>query len=229
MSDRDPQPTFIKRLDAANVPGARTAPAAERNQAVIIETLRGALDQAGIVQGRALEIASGTGQHVVAFAEAFPDIHWQPSDCDMPALESITAWRDHARLGNIAAPLRIDLGEPDWRAGLDAPVDLMVAINLLHISPWEVTQGFLAGAGRLLSETGIAFVYGCFKRDGDWISDSNRAFDANLRGNDTRWGVRDTADVTAEAQRHGLAVRETIAMPANNTVMVFGQNAAHIV
>ena len=229
MSDHKTRRPFIHRHEAVHVPGARTAPSAERNQAAIIEMLRGALGQAGVSRGRALELASGTGQHVVAFAEAFPNLHWQPSDRDDEALASIAAWHAHAGLDNITAPVRIDLGEENWHRAVDAPVDLMLAINLLHISPWAVTQAFLSGAAGLLGEGGIAVVYGCFRRDGDWVSDSNRAFDASLRGKDSRWGVRDTRDVDAEAARHGLAVRDVIAMPANNTVMVFGQRTAHIV
>ena len=220
-SDNSPKP-FILREAAGD--GARlNAPAAERNQQPIIETLSRALNDAGL-SGRqllALEIASGTGQHVAAFAKAYPDIHWQPSDGDGQALASIAAWRNHAKTDNIAEPIHLDLLAPRWTQIIEAPLGLIFASNLLHISPWEVTQSFLAGAKALLAPDGIAFVYGCFSRDGDWVSDSNRAFDESLKSRDPRWGLRDTADVAAEAARHGLAVREIVAMPANNTVMIF--------
>ena len=222
-SDDSPKP-FILREAAGD--GARLkAPSAERNLAPITETLTRALADAGLadIPMRALEIASGTGQHVAAFAKTFPHIHWQPSDGDAQALSSIAAWRDHAGVGNIGEPVHLDLLAPDWTQAIEAPVGLVLASNLLHISPWEVTQSFLAGAKTLLAADGIAFVYGCFKRGGDWVSDSNRAFDESLKSRDPRWGLRDTVDVAAEAARQGLAVREVVAMPANNTVMVFAR------
>ena len=219
--DHPPKPFLIRH--AAGDGGRLNAPSAQRNQAPIVEALARALADAGHAATplRALEIASGTGQHAAAFAAAFPAIRWQPSDIDPLALASIAAWRADAGLSNLAEPIRLDLGEPDWTSAIDAPLDLMVAINLLHISPWQVTQSFLAGAKALLAPGGIAFVYGCFIRDGDWVSASNRAFDESLRSRDPSWGARDTADVTAEAARNGLAVHEVIAMPANNTAMVF--------
>ena len=200
----------------------RVAPAALRNETAIVRALATVLEDAGLRDDRrrALELASGTGQHCAALARVFPGITWTPSDRDDVALDSIAAWRDHAALANIEAPLKIDLHEPDWTNAVVAGVDVMLAINLLHISPWPVTGALLRGASQLLFEQGLLAVYGCFKRDGDWVSDSNRAFDADLRMEDERWGVRDTADVAAEATRYNLTVMKVIEMPANNTMLV---------
>ncbi|MFN0262432.1 DUF938 domain-containing protein [Tepidamorphus sp. 3E244] len=215
-----PQPFIIREQSG----GARlNAPSAQRNEAPILGELARLFGDAGITSGpaRALELASGTGQHSVAFAREFPGIHWQPSDVDDGALASIAAWRAEAALPNLAQPIRLDLTSPVWGVEIDGRLDAIVAVNLLHISPGEVTRNVLAGAQRLLAPGGLMFVYGCFRRDGDWVSDSNRAFDDSLKSRDERWGLRDTADVTDEAARHGLKVDEAIAMPANNTAMVF--------
>lgn len=224
-TDSGPKPFFIR--EAMHADTRLVAPAAERNEAPIIGTLTRVLDDAGRAGQplHALELASGTGQHMAAFASAFPHLHWQPSDGDPDALVSIEAWRVHVGCTNIAAPLHIDLGAADWHRMVEGPVDLIVAINLLHISPWAVTCHVLAGAQDLLARNGVLFVYGCFIRDGDWVSDGNRSFDANLKASHPEWGLRDTNDVATEAARHGLVVRETIAMPANNTVMVFGHQS----
>ena len=193
--------------------------AAARNREPIIEVLREELD--GRAPAHALELASGSGEHVVAFAEAFPTTRWQPSDRDPAGLASITAWREHSGLPNIAPPLPIDLETPDWHTAVDHPVGLMVAINVVHISPWRATLGLLDGAASLLAEDGILFVYGCFSRSGDFVSQSNRSFDAGLRRRDPEWGVRDTDEMARAADERGLVLDRIAAMPANNTVVVY--------
>lgn len=207
--------------------GRLNAPSAQRNTEAIRSALENVLADVDLPggQGRALELASGTGQHAVAFAAAFPQLHWQPSEADPLALASIAAWREHAGLANLAAPVAADLADADWPRAFEPGFDLIFASNLLHISPWEVTVSFLAGASRLLAPSGVALVYGCFRRDGDWISHSNRAFDESLRGRDPRWGVRDTRDVGETAAAAGLAVRAVLAMPANNTAMVLAHHS----
>ena len=218
-----PRPFLIERDTVAANDLRRVAPAALRNETAIIRVLADVLEKAGLREGhhRALELASGTGQHCASLARVFPDIDWTPSDRDEIALESIAAWRSHAGLANMAGPLAIELGSRDWHDAIEPGLGLMLAVNLLHISPWETTVSVLAGASTLLAPHGRLVFYGCFRRDGDWISPSNKAFDETLRLEDTRWGVRDTADVTAEAAEHGLIVSDVIPMPANNTVMVF--------
>lgn len=192
--------------------------AAARNREPILAVLRDLV--ADRPPRRALEIASGSGEHVVAFAGAFPDTRWQPSDRDPAGLASIAAWRAHSGLPNIAAPLAVDLEADDWHRPIEPPVDLIVAINVLHIAPWRATLSLLDGASALLAEDGVLFVYGCFARSGDFVSQSNRDFDAGLRRRDPSWGVRDTDDVARAAAERGLAVERIVAMPANNTSLV---------
>ncbi len=205
--------------------GKLSAPAVARNTAPILERLRETIDRAARppapqARWRALELASGSGEHAVAFARAFADIDWQPSERDPAALDSIAAWRADAGLANLAAPLRIDLADPRWAEALDPPVDLIYACNLMHISPVAVSRNLLTGAARLLADDGILFVYGCFSRSGDFVSPSNRRFDQALRARDPAWGVRDTDFVAEMAADCGLAVSDIIAMPANNTVVI---------
>jgi len=178
--------------------------------------------------GDVLEAGSGTGQHVVHFARHAPDIVWWPSDLNEAHLKSILAWRAHAGLKNIRPPLRVDLADPDWcqeiRDGSGPPRLLAVfCANVIHIAPWQVAEGLFAGAARFLRDDGLMFLYGPFKRDGRHTAVSNAVFDTSLRQGNPEWGVRDIADVEQLAARHGLALRETIEMPANNLILVFGR------
>jgi SAM-dependent methyltransferase len=178
--------------------------------------------------GDVLEAGSGTGQHVVHFARHAPDIVWWPGDLNEAHLKSIDAWRAHAGLKNIRPPLRVDLAYPVWcremNDGSGPPKLLAVfSANVIHIAPWRVAEGLFAGAARFLRDDGLLFLYGPFKRDGRHTAVSNAVFDTSLRQNNPEWGVRDLGDVEALAARNGLALRETVAMPANNLILVFGR------
>jgi len=192
------------------------SPSAARNTEPILKAMRPLLP----ASGRALELASGTGQHIVAFAEAFPGLDWTPSDPDTTARASIAAHVAEAGLANLHAPLDLDVTDPAWPEAVDAGLDVMVAVNLLHISPWTATLGLLSGAGRLLAPEGRLVVYGPFSRGGDYLSQSNVQFDASLRYRDPSWGLRDVDDVAAAARAEGLALSEVIAMPANNLMLM---------
>lgn len=202
----------------ANASRRQFAPAAERNAEPIITVLKQHLPE----RGRALEVASGTGQHAAAFARAFPDIDWVPSDSDARALESIGAWVDEAGLPNLAPPLRLDVTASGWHERPDhPPYDAILAINLIHISPWEATEGLMRGASALLAPGGILYLYGAYKRDGAHTAPSNVEFERWLRAQDPAWGVRDLGDVERAAAAHGLELVEIVPMPANNLSVIF--------
>jgi SAM-dependent methyltransferase len=181
--------------------------------------------------GDVLEAGSGTGQHVVYFARETPGIIWWPSDLNEQHLKSIEAWRVRAKLSNVKPPLRIDLSDPAWwdkMRGQGASRELLALFcaNVVHIAPWIVAEGLFAGAGRALRADGRFFLYGPFKRDGKHSAVSNAVFDASLREGNPEWGVRDIVDLEKLASAAGLALLETVEMPANNLILVFGRPKA---
>jgi hypothetical protein len=194
----------------------RHAPATERNREPIAEVLARELPSSG----RVLEIASGTGEHAVFFAARFPALEWQPSDPDPDALASIVAYRAEFPGDNLAAPLLLDAATPEsWpRYAADA----IVCINMVHISPWQATQGLFAGAARILSGKDLPLIlYGPYFEQGVETAPSNLAFDASLQARDPRWGIRNAADVDRLAGAHGLSRSPRYALPANNIVLVY--------
>ncbi len=178
--------------------------------------------------GDALEAGSGTGQHVVCFAAKSPDITWWPSDLNEAHLKSIAAWRAHANLSNVRAPLRLDLTDPAWDAAIarDGVPKLLALFcaNVIHIAPWQVAEGLFAGAGRILRDDGRMFLYGPFKRDGKHTAVSNAVFDTSLREANPEWGVRDIADLETLAAANGLRLVEIFEVPANNMILMFERN-----
>jgi Protein of unknown function (DUF938) len=186
------------------------SPSAARNRGPIREVLTRVLPKKGI----ALEIGSGTGEHVICFAKALPGLLWLPSDPDAASRASIKAWRAIEGLANVRAPVAIDVREKVWGVENDAPFDAMISLNMVHIAPWEAALGLLAGAGVLV-------FYGPFMLGGTHTAASNAAFDADLKRRDPRWGVRDVDELIGAAAPHGLELLELVAMPANNISLVF--------
>lgn len=187
----------------------RHAPATLRNRDAITHVLRHELPSSGTV----LEVASGSGEHIVHFAVAFPHVHWQPTDPDPAALASIMAWRDEARLPNLSPPLQLDAAAADWPV---AGADAILCVNMVHISPWDATLGLLKGAGARLPPGGLLYLYGPYLRAGVETAPSNLAFDASLRARDPLWGIRAVEDVVTAAAGEGLRLDRLIDMPANN-------------
>ncbi|MGH6951929.1 MAG: DUF938 domain-containing protein [Vitreimonas sp.] len=194
------------------------SPAAARNREPILAVLRRIVP----AEARVLELASGAGEHAAYVAAAMPGWVWQPSDPDPVARASIAAWAAAEGLANVLPPLAIDVRDAGWDAG--GPYDAVVAINMIHISPWEATLGLMAGAGGLLRDGGALFAYGPCMRDGRHTAPSNEAFDAWLKTLDPSFGVRDVADVEAAALARGLVLQEVVEMPANNLSLVFVRN-----
>lgn len=184
----------------------RHAPATERNRAAILAILRGSLPARGLV----LELASGSGEHIVHFAESFPALDWQPSDPDAAARASIAAWADG--IANIRPPIALDAAATIWPI---AAADAILCINMIHISPWAATEGLMAGAGRLLAPGGLLYLYGPYRQSGG-MSASNAAFDADLRARNPEWGIRDLEAVVALGAPAGLGLERVVEMPANN-------------
>jgi hypothetical protein len=191
----------------------RHAPATERNRDVIAQTLARVLPTEGLI----LEVASGTGEHVVHFAKMFPALTWQPSDPDPIALASINAWRADSNVPNVRPAMLLD-ASADWPI---AQADAVVCINMTHISPWAATVGLLRNAARLLPQSAVLFIYGPYNQRDVPLADSNAAFDAALRQQNALWGLRFVEDIAAEAHVSGLHLDSVIDMPANNLSLIF--------
>ena len=192
----------------------RSAPAALRNREPIAEVLADWLPKSGTV----LEVASGTGEHAIWFAERFPDLDWQPSDTHSGALASIAAWRDAAGLANLRAPVVIDASADDWPV---ASADAVLNINMAHISPWVASLGLIEGASRILPVGGPLILYGPWLKDDIETAPSNLAFDADLKARDPEWGLRRVEDFATAAAQKGLVLTDWRQMPANNLMMLF--------
>lgn len=192
----------------------RFAPAVARNKAAITEVLARHLPASGLV----LEIASGSGEHALHFAEHFPALTFQPTDPDAAALASIAAWRAEAALANLLPPLMLDVMADSWSVPW---ADAVVCINMIHIAPWGATAALMQGAARILPPNGLLFLYGPFKQGGAHTAPSNVEFDASLRAQDARWGVRDLEAVADRASAAGFAAPVVEVMPANNLSVIF--------
>lgn len=200
---------LVKRL------AQQSAPAALRNRAVILDVLSPHLPPGGLM----LELASGTGEHALFFAQARPDVTFQPTDYDPSARASIDAYAEEAGLPNLRPALFLDATQPDtWP--IDR-ADALLCVNMIHISPWEATVGLIAGAARILPAGGKLMLYGPYFREGVETAPSNLAFDDSLRARNPAWGIRRLEDVAALAAEAGFSAPEVTEMPANNLTLVF--------
>ncbi len=195
-------------------PRLSAAPAL-RNRDPILGVLRAHLPQ----QGRVLEIASGTGEHVSHFAAHLPGLDFQPSDIDPDRRASVDAYA--ADLPNVRRAIALDT-TTDWTDGLPAQgFAAVICINMIHIAPWAACEGLIAGAARVLAADGVLVLYGPYRIGGAHTAASNAAFDADLRGRNAEWGIRDLEQVSALAERLGFAAPAVVAMPANNHCVLF--------
>ena len=190
------------------------APATVRNRDFILDVLRDVLPTTGVI----LEIASGSGEHVVHFARNLPNLAFQPSDPEPEALLSVAAWVKAAEVRNVRAPIVLDVSQSPWPV---ASADGIICINMVHISPWEATAGLIRGAAAILPPGSPLYLYGPYKREGFAMAPSNEAFDQNLRDRNPTWGLRDLDAVAAIAQSAGFRVPMITEMPANNLSVVF--------
>ncbi|MBV8908394.1 MAG: DUF938 domain-containing protein [Sphingomonas sp.] len=206
--------TDERRFYEAPSSGARrSAPAALRNREPIAEVLAEWLPERGLV----LEIASGSGEHAVYFAQRFPQLEWQPSDIHPDALGSIAAWRNEAGLPNVREPLSLDAAAADWP--IDR-ADAVLSINMVHISPWSSALGLLDGASRLLAPGAPLIMYGPWLKEGMPTVDSNLAFDADLKRRDSDWGLRRVENFADAAITRGIQPEAIRSMPANNLMLL---------
>jgi SAM-dependent methyltransferase len=201
------------------------SPAAERNKQPILDVLRRVLPE----RGSALEIASGTGQHVVWFAAGLPGWSWQPTEAQPGALAGIAQRVAQQGLANVRVPLLLDVMAPRWLPDdgpLGAPVfDAIFCANMLHIAPWATCAALMRSSARHLAPGGALITYGPYLEDGIPTAAGNLAFDQSLREQNPAWGIRRREDVEDEAARAGLQLSARHAMPANNLLLVWKRAA----
>ncbi|MFL6761420.1 MAG: DUF938 domain-containing protein, partial [Sphingomicrobium sp.] len=224
--------------EAPSAGARRSAPAALRNRESIGDVLGEWLPKSGLV----LEIASGTGEHSIYFAERFQKLTWQPSDVHPDALMSIRGWREVLRLPNLLEPVVLDASSRDWpithadavlsikmdsdscgeqKTAEKRGFDVVLNLNMVHISPWSAALGLLDGAARVLKPGGALILYGPWLQAGVETAPTNLAFDQQLRGRDPEWGLRRVEDFDAAATERGFRLEQTRAMPANNLMLLF--------
>jgi hypothetical protein len=190
------------------------APATLRNRDFIVDVLREVLPTMGVI----LEIASGSGEHIVHLARNFPALAFQPSDPELEARLSVVAWLKAADVKNVRAPVALDASKSVWPI---ASADGIICINMVHISPWDATLGLVKGAAAILPPASPLYLYDPYKREGVATAPSNQAFDRSLRDRNPNWGLRDLEAVAATAQSVGFSAPVITEMPANNLSVVF--------
>lgn len=194
--------------------GRLFAPAAARNAEAILAALVPLLPSSG----NALEVASGTGEHVVRLAKAAPGLDWHPSDIDPERLTSITAWTLYSGLTNIRAPSAYNAVQEPWSG---APMEAVYMSNLIHLISSEAAETLLSHLARALAPGGLLAIYGPFKRGIGFASDGDEGFDAAIRAERPEAGYKDIGWVEAELSGRNLIKHDTLAMPANNLMTLW--------
>ena len=210
--------TLEPRGDAGD--GRRFSPSTGRNKDVVREIFRKHMP----LSGRVLEIASGTGEHGAHITESAPDLSWVYSDIDPQGRASQRAWAAHVPHDRLLGPLTVDAASRHWgEAETLGPLEGMFNANMIHISPFQVAEGLLAGAGRLLKRGGKLMLYGPFARNSE-IAPSNARFSEDLKRRDASWGVRDLdLEILPLAEAVGLTLADVVDMPSNNLSVIFTQ------
>ncbi|KAK9476978.1 hypothetical protein V1514DRAFT_335292 [Lipomyces japonicus] len=179
-----------------------------------------------------LEVASGFGEHVAYFGQQLPSVVFQPSEAQDECVRGIAHTISSTNLdprSNVNAPVKLNVLSPasSWRAALASgnvadPVTVILAINLLHISPFASTQALFDRGSQILPRHGKIITYGCFKRHDEFAGPGDVAFEKSLRDRDDRWGIRDLdGQVVPEASRHGFKLVKVYNLNSNNLLVVF--------
>ena len=200
--------------------GRLFARSAEKNSDPIINLIKRIVPKSG----EALEIASGTGQHIVKLAMSLPNLSWTPSEIEGERLKSITAWTEGVNLLNIRPPLYLDATETGWSKSLP-PSDLILLVNLLHLISWNETETLIGEISKALQPNGIAFIYGPFMRNAQLTSEGDKSFHNSLIQADQDIGYKNDLDMLELFSNSGLLHLETIEMPANNLALLLKKDS----
>ncbi|XP_043925574.1 methyltransferase-like 26 B [Protopterus annectens] len=197
------------------------SPAAERNKDAILEVLTNYLDPKE--ESFILEIASGSGQHIVHFAQALPGITWQPSEINQMSLESVSAYITATKVSNVRTPLYIDFSKSweSWAELKQGSCDAIICINVLQFSTPESMQGIFQGAGNLLKDYGVLLTYGPFAINGIISPKCNAELDISLQKRNPEWGLRDIDVLRQLAGENSLRLERMLDMPEHNKCLIF--------
>lgn len=190
-------------------------PAASRNAGAILAVLASYVP----ATGRALEIASGSGQHIARYAHEFPGITWQPSEVDPVKIASIESWRRETGADNLAAPLSLNATAAGWAADHE-PFDLIILVNLLHLISSPETESLIAETAKALAPGGLLLIYGPFLRGEGFASTGDEAFHRSLTAQDPAIGYKSHQSIRSLQRSAGLRIEATHEMPANNLMLV---------
>jgi hypothetical protein len=219
MNIRKP-PSTASIVTQADEKGKLHAPSAARNASAVCSAIKSIAPPAG----DALEIASGTGQHIIAFAASMPNISWHPTEVGADRIASIHAYLDDTNQSNIAPPIMLNATAKGWSAAV-SPKNLITLCNLLHLISEVEASTLISEAAKALTPNGKLFLYGPFKRNGKLISEGDASFDASIRASDPETGYKDDNWIKKITQENGLAQYQVIDMPANNLALVFEKKA----
>jgi len=190
----------------------------DRNKGPIIQELAPYLNT---INGKALEIGSGTGQHLSNFAKHFDKISWQGSDLDEIHCQSTDAWAEYFSL-KIPKTLKLD-ASLDWLKVIKQKkkFNIIISMNVIHIAPISVLNGIFINATRLLRKNGLLIFYGPFKNRLEHNGEGNKLFDQRLKDENPTWGIRCMSSLKELGQNTELFHFKTIEMPTNNHILIF--------
>jgi cyclopropane fatty-acyl-phospholipid synthase-like methyltransferase len=187
--------------------------ACERNKGPILEVLRAAFAD----RTQVLEIGSGTGQHAVHFAAHLTHLTWHPTE-QLAYLADLASRVKLEGTRNLRQPTVLDVKQSIWPL---RSVDALFSANTLHIMGWSEVEAMFRGIDAVLPPHGVVCIYGPFRYEGRYTSDSNRDFDLMLKDRDPLSGLRDMTEINALAGRHALRLRADHDLPANNRLLEF--------
>ena len=193
--------------------------ACERNKDPILSVLQPYLKDTSSV----LEIGTGTAQHAVYFAAANPQLSWQTSD-QQAYIEGINSQLSVAKVGNVEEPIVLDVNQDPWLKK-SSEFDMVYSANTLHIMSTSDVEAFFNGLSAVLTDTGSLVVYGPFKYNGQFTSDSNAAFDQRLRERGVGSSIKDFEWVNELAEKEGFSLLEDVRMPANNQCLIWSKGS----
>ena len=189
------------------------SPSSEENKHVILEKIQQWLIDSKTV----LEIASGTGQHAVHFAENMPSLTWQTSDL-LESHSGIDLWIKESGLTNILPPLNLNVSEDNWPV---VTYDAVYSANSFHIMSKQNVTDFFIHISSVLNPTGLVIIYGPFNYNGQFTSQSNANFDIWLKQRNKNSGIKDFEFCHELALNAGLKLAEDIEMPQNNRILIW--------